>query len=120
MRYDGMVDPALALYAAYAFHDLQSTGRIRELRESLKDEVEISFFDLELLSGDAPRPPGRPACFPPFPLLAHGWSLLPAFGVSLPDGFAGIESELLPSLWTHFNAAGARRLSDLMLARRLQ
>jgi hypothetical protein len=53
-------------------------------------------------------------------MLARGWGLLSASGVALPDGLEGIQRELLPSLWTHFNPAGAIRLREMMLARRLR
>lgn len=115
MQYDGLIDPALALYAAYALHGLRMTAGIRRLAQTLREELEMSFFDIELLSGGP-----RDAHHPPFPMLAQGWALLPAFGAVLPEGLESIQRELLPSLWTHFNPAGASRLRELMLARRLR
>ncbi len=133
---DVMIDPTLALHVAYALHDQRRTDAIRdidrmlshELSRELSRDLSLSFFDLALLSGDLrgassnlplPPPMHQPR-HPPFPMLARGWALLPAFGVALPDGLEGIQRELLPSLWTHFNPAGAGRLRELMLARRLR
>ncbi|WP_428422499.1 caspase family protein [Methylibium sp.] len=122
MQYAKQIDPALALYAAYAYHDLQMTERIRHMDLALKGELSMSFFDLGLLSGALGAGAGAPATghYPMLPMLSQGWALLSAFKLGLPDGLAGIQRELLPSLWTHFNPAGARRLRELMVARRLQ
>jgi hypothetical protein len=147
-----LLDPSLALYAAYAFQDVRMTAEIQELRRLLANGLSASLFDIDLLAGrlrgaaqpardlpvdqsedpdrDLDPDPGlapgaipdsgaRPFHHPPFPMLARGWSLLSAHGVVLPATLAGIERQLLPSLWTHFNPAGGSRLRDLMLARRL-
>jgi hypothetical protein len=53
-------------------------------------------------------------------MLAQGWSLLRAFRVGLPAGLAELQGTLLPSLWTHFSAAGTARLRPLMLSGRLR
>ena len=49
MRYAKNIDPALALYAAYALHDLQDVERIRQMSSHLRDEVGVTLFDLALL-----------------------------------------------------------------------
>jgi len=128
----GLLDPSLALYAAYALQDGRMTGEIQELMRFLSSELSASFFDVDLLAGGLrgamqpapdparePDPSPSPSLRPPFPMLARGWALLSAHGVVLPAPLEGIEQELLPSLWTHFNPAGGSRLRDLMLARRL-
>jgi hypothetical protein len=119
-----LLDPSLALYAAYALQDARMTAEIQQLRRFLSNELSVSFFDVDLLAGaiqgamrPAPDPFSSPR--PPFPMLSRGWSLLSAHGVVLPAALAGIEQQLLPSLWTHFNPAGESRLRDLMLARRM-
>jgi len=118
-----MVDPALALQVAYALYDQRRSDAIRDIGQALARELSLSFFDLALLAGDrqgATSPTAlHPTLRPPFPMLARGWALLSAAGVALPDGLEGIQRDLLPSLWTHFNPAGANRLRELMLARRL-
>ncbi len=120
MQYARQVDPALALYAAYAFHDLQQTERIRETNRALMDELGFAFFDLDLLSGAFGRAHDGTARFPPVPLLAQGWALLGALGATLPGELQALQRELLPSLWTHVNPAGAERLRRLMSSGRLR
>jgi hypothetical protein len=125
MRYalpqdEAPVDPALALHAAYALHDLGMTGAIRDLGRTLSRGLGIALFDVALLAGEPPQPHPQPQVHPPFPMLARGWALLSACGMTLPEELAGIQRDLLPSLWTHFNPAGASRLHELLLARRLR
>lgn len=123
MRYDGHLDPALALYAAYAFHEMQRRDRVEELAGALEGDLHVRFFDLDLLSRRIdPQGHGAaaaPAHWPPMPMLARGWTLLSAFRVKLAEPLAGIERHLMPSLWTHFDRAGTEQLRDLILARRL-
>ena len=107
------VDPALSLYAAYAYHDLQQTDRVREMLGFLRADIGIGFFDLELLSGKATAGPGIRR-FPPVPMLAQGWSLLSAFGVPLSDELAPLRDELVDTLWTQFQSRGAQRLKRLV------
>ena len=121
MQYARQIDPALALYAAYAYHGLQQTERIREMNVALELELGFSFFDLEMLSGVlAPRAGAAVAHYPPVPMLAQGWALLRALGVALPDELQALQRHLLPSLWTHFNPEGASRLRELVSSRRLK
>ena len=122
MQYARQVDPALALYSAYAYHELQMPQRIKEMNNAFKDELGFSFYDLELLSGDFKdnSTSSQFACYPPVPLLSQGWSLVSAYDATLPDEFHGIQRELLPSLWTHFNAVGTNRLRELILMRRFK
>lgn len=134
-----VLDPTLALHVAYVLHDQGRAEAIRDLDRSLSSELArdppgeaaggrlSSFFDLALLAGDlqgSSSPPSsdplRQSLHPPFPMLARGWALLSAFGAGLPEGLAGIQRDLLPSLWTHFNPAGTSRLRELLLARRLR
>jgi hypothetical protein len=113
---DALVDPALALHAAYALHDLRMSDAIRDIARALTRELSLALFDVALLAGELPAAMPEP----PFPMLVRGWALLSAAGAALPDGLEGIQRELLPSLWTHFNPAGASRLRKLMLARSLR
>ncbi len=121
MVYGGHLDPALALYAVHAWHELQRADRIPPLARALRDDLGVDLFDLDLLSpvgARTPCPPGTPR-LPPVPLLSRGWALLSALGAPLPAGLAGIERHLLPSLWTHFDREGCDRLQDLIATRRL-
>jgi hypothetical protein len=48
------------------------------------------------------------------PLLSQGWTLLRAFEVRLPAALAPLVEQRLPSLWTMFDAQGAKRLRELI------
>jgi hypothetical protein len=120
------IDPSLALYAAYAYHGLQQRDRLRQMHDYLRMDLGISFFDLDLLAGALPsdRHPGRR--YPPVPMLAQGWTLLSAFGVSLGDELSQLplegearrrplQGELVDTLWTQFTPAGTKHLRWLIL-----
>lgn len=116
LQYSKGIDPAMALYAAYAYHDLQAVDRLRETEQYLRDDLGLRLFDVSLL---ARRFEGRAATredgvFPWFPLLAQGWGLLGAYRARLPEGLSGLERQLRPSLWSLFDPEGTSRLRDFM------
>lgn len=119
------VDPSLALYAAYAYDEMQQVDLLQDMREQLRMDLGISFFDLDLLSGALPRGESREQRFPPVPMFAQGWSLLSAFGVLLSDDLtvlrAGVgtstqtlQTELVDTLWTQFKPAATEHLHELI------
>ena len=118
MQYAKGVDPTLAVYAAYAYHDLQLIDRIREMSAYLAADVGISLFDLELLGRQlVGKSIDRDLKIVPFvPLLSQGWSLLRAHGVKLHPALQGIEQSLHDSLWTQFDARGVEKLERAMLS----
>jgi hypothetical protein len=78
MQYAKGIDPTLAVYAAYAYHDLQDIGRIREMSGYLRGDIGVTFFDLALLGRmliDKTIRPGD-GITPFVPLLSQGWALL--------------------------------------------
>jgi hypothetical protein len=93
-------------------------------------DLGFSFFDLDLLAGALPRGADAERRFPPVPMLAQGWTLLSAFGVSLGEELARLppssdapgrplQGELVDTLWTQFKPAGTRHLSRLILQGKL-
>lgn len=105
------VDPSMALYAAYAYHDLQRRDLIKEMQAYMRDDLRVVLFDIAMLSGDpGALDAGAREIAPPFPLLSQGWALLSAFRIKLPSVLGDIEQHLLPSLWTMFNATGVEKL----------
>jgi hypothetical protein len=110
MQFAKGVDPSLALYAAYAYHDLQRRDLIREMESYLRADLGWAFFDIALLSGNLPDP-GRNRVLPPFPMLSQGWTLLSAFGVKLPNSLQQLQRHLLPALWTMFDHGGVAMLA---------
>lgn len=119
------VDPSLALYAAYAYHGLQQRDRLRQMRDYLRMDLGVSFFDLDLLAGALAHGGDAERRYPPVPMLAQGWSLLSAFGVSLGADLAQLpesrgapsrplQGELMDTLWTQFKPSATEYLRKLM------
>ncbi|HEX2180302.1 MAG TPA: hypothetical protein VHL54_12440 [Actinomycetota bacterium] len=104
---DGL-DPTMAVYAAYAFDDLQRKGLIRKVEESMKKDLGLRLFDVELLNGDlrGRRVAAEKGLYPFVPLLSSGWALLGAHRVELPPGLAELGRHRVESLWTLFDPSG--------------
>lgn len=118
MQYAKGVDPTMALYAAYAYHDLNRRGKIEEMHRYMHDDLGLRLFDIALLARSMPEPHvlADSGVFPFFPMLGQGWALLRALRVSLPRPLAGIERHLVPSLWTLFDGAGVEKIRAAMHA----
>lgn len=109
MQYEKSVDPALAVYAAYAYQDLQRKDLIVEMSHFMRQDIGARFFDLALLAGEMrnSRVGDDPEVMGFIPLLAQGWAQLSAQRVTLPGPLQGMERHLLNSPWTSFNGDGA-------------
>ncbi len=108
----GTLDPSLAVYLAYAYHDAGERGRILPLHHRLLAETGFSLFDVAMLAGGehlAAAQRNRQV-FPAAPLLSRGWSLLGAFRARIPAPLAAMEAELRPSVWTLFSGAATEKL----------
>jgi hypothetical protein len=106
------VDPSMALYAAYAYHDLQRRDLIKEMQSYLRGDVGLTFFDISLLSGERPgKAAGLERVVPPFPMLGQGWTLLSAFRAELAGSLRDLRQHLLPGLWTMFDTGGLAKLA---------
>jgi hypothetical protein len=115
-------DPTFAVYAAYAYHDLQAIDRIREMSGYMRDDLGITFFDLALLGrtliGKSVEP--KDNIVPFFPLLSQGWALLAAHRVKLHPALSEIERTMRDSLWSLFNAAGLDKLKQAMQSKEVR
>lgn len=116
MQYEKAIDPTLSVYAAYAYHDLQEVGRIREMAGYQRDDLGFTLFDLALLGRElvGERVGSEAGVFPFFPLLSQGWSLLNANRVRLPRALDRIEQDMLDSLWSLFDSRGLDKLRRAM------
>jgi hypothetical protein len=123
MQFAKSVDPTLSLYAAYAYHDLQETQRIRTMADFLRNLLNGStFFDLALLGRllidkTVDRQSG---CIPFTPMFSQGWPLLRAHRVHLDPALNGIERTLRDSVWSLFNGDGVEMLRNSLLSRRVR
>ncbi len=108
MQLSKSLDPSLALYAAYAYHDLARGDRIREMNAYLSADLGFSLFDIALLAdeGDLAGRLRANAVLPAVPMLSQGWPLLGAFRAGLRPSLMELQRYLRPSLWTLFDAAG--------------
>lgn len=116
MQYAKGIDPTLAVYAAYAYHDLQAIQRIRDMSGYLSGDIGVTFFDLALLSRNLlDKSVVVSDCIVPFfPLLSQGWALLGANRVRLHPALKGIENNMRDSLWSLFDDVGLKKLSQAM------
>lgn len=116
MQYAKGIDPTLAVYAAYAYHDLQASQRIRDMSGYLSSDIGVTFFDLALLSRKLldKSVVVSDHIVPFFPLLSQGWALLGANRVRLHPALQGIENNMRDSLWSLFDEVGLNKLSQAM------
>jgi len=116
MQYLKGIDPTLAIYAAYAYHDLQATDRIREMSRLQREDLGVTFFDLALLGRNlVNKAIDRSKMIVPFvPLLSQGWSLLTANRVQVHRALDGIEETMCESVWSVFNERGLDKIENAL------
>jgi hypothetical protein len=106
------IDPTMAIYAAYAYDDLQLVERIRTMQDVLAGDLNLRWFDVSLLArsllGKAIDRDSR--VLPFVPLLSQGWALLPAHRVRLHPLLDGLQATMKPSLWSLYDARGVEML----------
>lgn len=122
MQFAKGVDPSFAVYAAYAYHDLQAVERIRQMSGFLRDDVRVTLFDLALLSRELIGKSIKPddGIIPFVPLLSQGWALLGAHRVRLHPALDGIGRMMRDSLWSLFDDAGLEKLRRAMETREVR
>ena len=110
------VDPALALYAAYAYRDLHQLDRLREMSACLRADLGCGLFDVAMLSRELrDKTIDRQADVVPFvPMLGQGWDLVHAARLRLHPKLDGIRSRVSESLWSLFDRAGVAQLREAL------
>lgn len=115
MRSMKALDPALAVYAAYACHDRRMRAEIADMGRHLERDLHARVFDVAMLAfsmsargaaGDNALP-----VYPFVPMLTQGWALLSPLGITLAGRLDSLRGHLRTSLWTHFDPPAA----DLLL-----
>ena len=117
MQYAKGIDPTMAIYAAYAYHDLQAIARIEQMSDYLRSDIGGTFFDLALLAAQIDRQldQGRR---PRRPVRASAGAGLGA--ARRESGEAAPEARRHPkpvrdSLWTLFDERGLDKLRQALL-----
>ena len=116
MQYAKMFDPTMAVYAAYAYYDLQTVTRIEQMSGALREDLGVSLFDVDLLArGLVGRRVTIDLQIVPFvPLLSQGWHLLNAHGIGLHPALDGIERTMRDSLWSLYDGDGVTKLRNAL------
>jgi hypothetical protein len=109
------LDPALAVYAAYAFHDIGQFRRIGHMQDYLQAQLGVRLYDLALLSRGLLRDGDlADQCSPRLPLLSQGWALVDALRGRIPGKLDPLRRELRPSLWSLYTPEGTVLLREWM------
>jgi len=111
MQYAKGIDPSLAVYAGYAYHDLRRRDLLIEMARYLTRDLGAPLFDVALLSRALDnRLVSDAQVLSPFPLLAQGWALLNAYRVKLAPELDGLADRLKPSVWTLLDSDGVQQV----------
>lgn len=102
------IDPALGLYAAYAYFEANLVEKVRSVQAYMHDDLQIDLFDVAMLTGKlADKFPLQPEDQIPFcPMLSQGWNLLRVRNVRLPAAVEAARDHLRAALWTTFSPPG--------------
>lgn len=121
MQYAKGIDPSLAVYAAYAYNDLQAIERIKQMSGYMSGDIGVRLFDVALLARELlDTTISRDSGVLPFvPMLAQGWSLLRANRVRLPTQLVGLDTTLTDSLWSLYDTRGVEMLSRALQAKEI-
>ncbi len=119
LRVSGGVDPGLALYAAYAYHDLQQMDLLLAMSGELEADLGVQPFDVAMLARHlVDRRVDRRAAVVPFvPMLSQGWALLRAHRVRLHPALDGLDRHVRDSLWSLYDRDGLERLREALESR---
>jgi hypothetical protein len=97
------LDPALGIYAAYAYSEANQRERVRSIQRYMHADLDTDLFDVAMLSRRIGEQPISLSGVVPFcPVLTQGWNLLRSRGIVLPKILDDAQDELASSLWTAF------------------
>jgi hypothetical protein len=103
IRTEKEFDPALGLYAAYAYAEADRRDDVESVRRYMEGDLAAELFDVALLARTMRRRPPYPLPIVPFcPMLTQGWNLLRAHRIVLPTVLDHAQDELERALWTTF------------------
>jgi hypothetical protein len=110
-------DPALAVYAAYSYYEMQAQERLQQMNDALLYQLDgYTLFDVALLTGYLGERVPEHTVVPFVPLLVQGWELLGSLGIGHLDWLERMRPMVLPSLWTVFDISARDGLMEMMRA----
>lgn len=105
------IDPALAVYAAHAYHQAGDARGLEKTLACSRNTVDADLFDVRLLAHRRPQPgDALYRLVPLMPMLTQGWNLLDTREIAMPTPLRALRGDLRDSLWTTFTPAGTARL----------
>lgn len=110
------VDPALGLYAAYAYSEADLLEQVRSVRSFMRHDINGQIFDVELLADElgGTSPAERDGIAPCCPMLSQGWGLLRISRVSLQRNIEAARDHIEPALWTTFRESGMNLVAEAL------
>jgi hypothetical protein len=115
VRVEKEFDPALGLYAAYAYAEADQRDEVESVRRYMEQDLSAELFDVALLARKmAQRSPYALPIAPFCPMLTQGWNLLRAHRIALPEVLDDAQDELEPALWTTFKPARIEMILEKM------
>lgn len=109
MGQEALVDPALAIYAAYSYQGPRRAKLLRALMARLREDFGAPLYDIAMLTRTSHADTLGFA-----PLLAPGWPLLPALRSKLVAPLERLDQTVLPSVWTLYDANGVEMIIDAL------
>jgi hypothetical protein len=105
IRMEKALDPALGLYAAYAYSDAGRDDEVKSVMDFMQMDVGGRLFDVAMLARQFRERKKAAWHVAPFcPMLTQGWNLLRSSGARLPKVLYDAQDDLAPGLWTTFKA----------------
>ena len=89
-------------------------AQIVDMQRHLDATLGVRVFDVAMLAFSLGKKDRPREMYPCVPMLTQGWALLSPLGIALPGKLGELRGELRPSLWTHFRAAAAERLRQVL------
>jgi Caspase domain len=114
-------DPALGLYAAYAYAQAGQEDQVRSILDYMHQDLFADLYDVAMLARVISGPTqSRPMLAPFCPLLTQGWNLLRTRRLVLPKILDDAQDHLVPALWTTFSPERAAMIIDAVRTGDLQ
>lgn len=112
LRRSKVIDPMLGLFAAYAYLDADSHGRVNSVYRYMMDDLNASLFDVAMLTKNrSESQPFEVVPVVPFcPILTQGWNYLRSRGIEMPRPLVDAQDALVDGPFTTFKPSQTTKL----------